>query len=148
VELELRSVLAATDFSEVADRAIPVAFRLAADHGARVTLCHVMEDAELPNPLYAHYHPVPSPEQRQQAEDAARDALAARVPVAYRGRVPHELALERGEPAEEIVARASAAGSDLIVIASHGRRGVVQLVLGSVTQRVVARAPCAVLVVR
>lgn len=148
MELELRRVLVSTDFSEVGDRAVDVAFRLAADHGAKLTLVHVMESADIPSPLYAHYHPTPTPEQRKQAEEAARAGLAERVPEAYRERVPHEIVVEQGLPADEILRRAEADGADLIVISSHGRRGVVRLVLGSVAQRVVSRASCSVLLVR
>lgn len=148
MELELRRVLVSTDFSEVGDRAIEVAFRLAADYGARVTLVHVMERVDIPSPLYAHYHPIPTPEQHKQAEEAARAGLAERVPEAYRERVSHEIAIDQGAPADEILRRAEASGADLIVIASHGRRGVMRLVLGSVAQRVVSRAPCSVLLVR
>jgi nucleotide-binding universal stress UspA family protein len=148
VELELRKVVVTTDFSELGDRAIDLAFRLAADHGASVTLVHVMERADVPNPLYAHYHPVPTPEQQKQAEATAQAALAERVPAAYRERVSHVLAVERGEPADEIVRRAEQDAADLVVIASHGPRGVVRLALGSVSDRVVARAPCPVLIAR
>jgi universal stress protein A len=148
VELELRRVLVSTDFSEVGDRAIGIAFRLAADHGASVTLVHVMERAVVPNPLYAHYHPLPSSEQQKQAEEATRTALAERVPAAYRDRVAHEIAVDQGEPAEEIVRRAGEMGADLLVISGYGQQGVVRLVLGSVAQRVVSRAPCPVLLVR
>jgi nucleotide-binding universal stress UspA family protein len=148
VELELARIVVSTDFSEIGDQAIPTAFRLAADHGARVRLVHVMERSELPNPLYAHYHPVPTPEQQRQAEDSARAALAERVPAAYRERVAHELVVARGEPAEEILKSASEPRADLVVISTHGGRGLVRATLGSVSDRVVARAPCSVLLVR
>ena len=148
MEFELHRVLVSTDFSEVGDQAVPAAFRIAADHGASVLLVHVIEGAELPNPLYAHYHPLPTPEQQKQADDAARVALGARVPAVYRERVPHELVVERGAAAEQIVHRATESGADLLVISSRGRGGVARLVLGSVANRVVARAPCPVLVMR
>ena len=51
-------------------------------------------------------------------------------------------------PAEEIVALATEVGADVIVVGTHGRRGVRRLVLGSVAESVVRLADCAVLVVR
>lgn len=148
MELELRRVVVSTDLSEIGDLAIPTAFRLAADYGAHVALVHVMERSEIPNPLYAHYYPMASPEEQKRAEESARAALAERVPAAYRERVGHEIVIAHGDPADEIVGLASQRGADLLVISSHGRRGIARLALGSVADRVVARAPCPVLLVR
>jgi nucleotide-binding universal stress UspA family protein len=148
VTFELRTIVVATDFSELGDRALDAAFRLAADHGARVLLVHVVEEVRLPNPLYAHYQPTPTPEQRRSAAAAVREALRERVPAAYRERVPYEAVVAEGDPAEEIVRVASEAGASLAVLASRGRRGVERLVLGSVADRVATRAPCPVLIVR
>jgi nucleotide-binding universal stress UspA family protein len=149
VELPLRTVIVSTDFSEVGDAAIEPAFRLAADHGARLRLVHVMEGSEVPNPLYAHYHPTPSPDDQRQATAAAEEALRERVPSACRERVPHDILVIHGDPAEAIVRVAEEAGGGTwIVMSSHGRQGVARLVLGSVTDRVAARAPCPVLIVR
>ncbi|HEX4180354.1 MAG TPA: universal stress protein, partial [Caulobacteraceae bacterium] len=53
-----------------------------------------------------------------------------------------------GHPAEEIVAAAQAWSADLIVIGSHGRSALTQVLLGSVAEAVMRNAPCPVLVVR
>jgi universal stress protein A len=149
VELPLRTLVVSTDFSEVGDAAIEPAFRLAEHHGARLRLVHVMEGSEVPNPLYAHYHPTPSPEEQRQAEATAEKALRERVPSACRERVSHDILVVHGDPADAIVRVAEEAGRGTwIVMASHGRQGVTRLVLGSVTDRVAARAPCPVLIVR
>ena len=52
-----------------------------------------------------------------------------------------------GNTAAEVVARASAMPSDLIVMGTHGRAGFERVVLGSVTEKVLRRAPCPVLTV-
>jgi len=62
--------------------------------------------------------------------------------VGVEGEVVH------GPAAEAIVATAAATGADLIVMGSHGRTGFERLVLGSNTERVLNRTPCAVLVVK
>jgi nucleotide-binding universal stress UspA family protein len=51
-----KHVLVTTDFSATGDSAIDHAFRIAADHGAEVILCHIIDDVPPPNPLYAHYY--------------------------------------------------------------------------------------------
>ena len=101
-----------------------------------------------PNPLYAHYYPIPTPDQIQKAVAEADAALRARVPEAYRGSVPFESAVTEGAPARPSVELAEECGASLIVIASHGRSGLLRLALGSVAERVIREAPCPVLVVR
>lgn len=56
--------------------------------------------------------------------------------------------VETGEARDGILKAAKEVSADLIVIGSHGRRGVKRLVLGSVAEDIVRRAPCPVLVVR
>lgn len=145
---EIRSVLVSTDFSELGDSALPYAFRLARDIGASVMLVHVLEAHPLPNPLYAHYYPTPTPEQLAQAEARAQEALRARIPDEFRRSNRAEILLAHGSPALEILRIAGEKRLDLIVIASHGRTGLRRLVLGSVAERVLRDAPCPVLVVR
>jgi len=53
-----------------------------------------------------------------------------------------------GHPAERIVALATAVDADVIVLGTHGRTGLKRIVLGSVAEEVVRRAPCTVMVIR
>jgi nucleotide-binding universal stress UspA family protein len=70
--------------------------------------------------------------------------LRARLPVGL-----HALQfLPRGEPGQEIVKAAKDWGADLIVVGSHGRRGLTRALVGSVAETVMRHAPCPVLVVR
>jgi nucleotide-binding universal stress UspA family protein len=141
--------LVTTDFSPEADRAIGVAFRLADDHGARVTLCHVLDAVRPPNPLYAHYYPTElfKPEVAHQAEENAIKELRARVPADLSG-VLHDWVVSHGDPADEIVRHAEERGCDLILMATHGRAGIRHVLLGSVAEKVLRRARCSVMVVR
>ena len=61
---------------------------------------------------------------------------------------PIHAAVHMGEPADEIIDFANQDGTDLIVMATHGRSGFQHMLLGSVAERVVRKAPCPVLVVR
>lgn len=89
--------------------------------------------------------------------DGLRDAEAATVVAVGHGRLRaavEQLAgfnitewVDEGYPAEAIVARARLSGADLIVMASHQRTGLPRQLIGSVTEAVLRRAPCPVLVV-
>jgi nucleotide-binding universal stress UspA family protein len=146
-----KHVLVTTDFSELGDHAVGHAFRVAADHGAEVVLCHVIETMPTPNPLYAHYYSTElfRPEIRQQIEQQARDALLERVPKeGTLGAVPHRELVVEGDAVSQILQVARDEKADLLVIATHGRTGVKHLLLGSVVERVVRGAHCPVLVIR
>jgi len=146
-----KRILVTTDFSESGDHAIGHAFRMAADHGAAVVLCHVIETVVAPNPLYASYYSpeLMSPEIRERAESDARQALLERVPKdAPFASVSNSIVIAHGMPADEIVRIAEEGKADLIVIATHGHTGLRRLFLGSVAERVIRHVHCPVLVVR
>lgn len=145
---DFRTLLVSTDFSDYGDAAIAQAFRLAKDYGARVVLLHVLDARPPANPLYAHYYPIPTPDQTRQAEAKATEALRERVPAELRGSDRVETLVTQGSPAVEILRIAAEKHASLIVIATHGRTGLVRLALGSVAERVIRNAPCPVLVVR
>lgn len=141
-------VVVATDFSDCGDLAIAHAFRFSNDPGTHVVMVHVLDAYPSPNPLYAHYYPLPTPEQVRQAEEKANEALRARIPTEHRGSDRTEILVAHGTPAAEILRIAAERSASLIVIATHGRTGLVRVALGSVAERVVREAPCPVLVVR
>jgi nucleotide-binding universal stress UspA family protein len=141
-------VIASTDLSEMGDSAIPHAVRWALDHGAALVLVHVLDYYPLPNPMYAHYYPVPTEEQQRKAEQKARAALRAQLPPEMRQPGRSSIVVTRGDPAREILRVANESASPAIVIASHGRTGIARLALGSVAERVLRAAHCPVLVVR
>lgn len=146
-----KRILVTTDFSEAGDHAIGHAFRMAADHGAEVVLCHVVETILAPNPLYAHYYPADllNPEIRERAEQDAHNALSERVPKdSELADVPHTSFVAHGMPADEIIRVAKDRDADLIVIATHGRTGLKHLFMGSTAERVIRHVHCPVLIVR
>ncbi len=146
-----KKIMVTTDFSEAADHAVNHAFRMAADHGAEVLLCHVIETIIAPNPLYAYYYPTEllSPEVRERAERDATEALLERVPRdGPLAQVSHRTLVVHGMPADEIIRAAEQQGADLIVIATHGHTGLKHLFMGSVAERVIRHVHCPVLVVR
>lgn len=144
-------VVAASDFSPLGDRAVVEALRLCGPRPEAVL--HVITvGAEGPTGVLL---PGLGPRflTNTRAEKLARVRIARTVnDYVAEG---HPFALERvavyvtvGSPAERILALAGAVDADLIVLGTHGRQGLGRLLLGSVAEEVVKRAPCGVLVIR
>jgi len=133
-----RTILVPTDFSASADHAWQVACQLARATGARLILLHVIP------PEIAGYQAVlqglPVTEYRQQAEHALDKYHADGLPLEKR--------LEEGEPAETILQVAKETAADCIVIGSHGHGALTRMLLGSVAEKVVRKAPAMVLIVK
>jgi nucleotide-binding universal stress UspA family protein len=139
-----RTMLVATDFSEHADQALEYAAELAAQLDATIHLLHVVTNPVMGGPELAFVHP----SLIEHATTAAQTALEERA-ARLRDRVQvGPVQLEVGDPRDEIDRVAAEIGADLIVMGTHGRRGVRRLLLGSVAESVVRTAPCPVLTVR
>jgi nucleotide-binding universal stress UspA family protein len=143
--MEWKHVLAATDFGETGNRAVARAAGLARAAGADLSVVHVHEAFAEPNPMLGYYVDTSSPEER--AAELARDksALEALVPAGLAAQSVVEVS---DNVAQAICAAAARLGADLVVIGTHGRKGVSRVVMGSVAERVVREAPCSVLVIR
>jgi nucleotide-binding universal stress UspA family protein len=147
------SIVVGVDFSEVSAEALRQAFGLAGHHTrAEVHVVNVVRNfgefviLESAQPsLYGVSLQEASERLREFAAAEQRRCEAARGRPCC-GRVVTHLRSE--VPAEEITHLASELDADLIVVGTHGRRGVRRLVLGSVAESVVRLAPCPVLVVR
>jgi universal stress protein A len=137
--IALKSVLVATDFSPPSEVALTYGRALARTFGASLHLLHVAENpflrASFEDPAVIGEAHTRWLEERLTAED--RDGLHARAIVEV-----------SGSPAETIVEYARRSMIDLIVLGTHGRSGMSQLLVGSVAERVVRTAPCPVLTVR
>jgi nucleotide-binding universal stress UspA family protein len=138
----IRSILVPHDFSETAQRALEFALDLAAALDARVNLLFAYDVL-----AYGFPEAPPMVMDTEQIERAARTALDDVVRRARRPGVAVEGAVRRGPAWSEINAAAKETGADLIVIGTHGRRGVARALLGSVAEKVVRTAPCPVLTV-
>jgi nucleotide-binding universal stress UspA family protein len=136
-------ILVPTDFGEPAERALDVAIALAVELDAKVTLFHA---SWMPPTAYVAYGeglPWPTDAYMEQARKEL-DALSARA----RTRFPKiDSCIVKGEPWEEILRGAKERGADLIVMGTHGRRGLSRVFLGSVAERVVRLSPIPVLTI-
>jgi nucleotide-binding universal stress UspA family protein len=138
--LPVRTILHPTDFSEQSRYALRTTCALARDSGARVVILHVAQP-----PTFAYAEGVIPPEPEEHLEEARAQLLQFDVPDP---RVRAERRLEEGDPVTAILRVAREVGADLIVMGTHGRRGLGRLLLGSVAELVVRRAACPVLTVK
>lgn len=137
-----RTILVPIDFSTCSERALDYALTLAERLDATVHLVTAIAAAMpgLDSLLSDQTDAAP----RREGIGALQKLTAARSTLAKVGRL---IALP-GDPRDAILQVANELHVDLIVMGTHGRRGVSRLVLGSVAEEVVRRAPCPVLTVR
>ena len=139
-------ILVATDGSEAALRGVRMAADLAQRLGASssITLISVHDDTGLRHAKSVVGNAAIEDHLREQSEGELRAARELLDAVAVR----HDIAIRTGHVSEEIVAFADAGGFDLIVIGSKGRSALADMLMGSVTQRVLASARQPVVVVK
>ncbi|MCW5803608.1 MAG: universal stress protein [Deltaproteobacteria bacterium] len=136
------SILVPTDFSEFAEHALDYACNLAGKLGATVHLVNAlgaslpelniaMTDAMIEKLVVGH----------REALEKLADTRRARARIG-------SVLVMSGDARDVILEAAKTVGADLIVMGTHGRRGVARLMLGSVTENVLRHADCPVLAVR
>lgn len=147
--MEYDHILAATDFSKLGDLAVSRACGLADAGAVSLTLLHVLPTPEAPSPIFAHYEVGLPKSKLDEAKAKAREMLEARVPDALREKeIEVRFEVRVGDPASEILACGVEHEPDLIVLATHGRRGWRRWVMGSVAERIVQMAQADVLAIR
>lgn len=145
--IDLRRVLVPTDFSKHSENALRYAAAFAERFGAELLVLHVVQDLALfvPDAIAVAPPVAPAVEVLVESAQQALDRLVAAPPLA--GLKVRALVRE-GTPFWEIIQTAQEENADLIVLATHGHSGLVHVLLGSVTEKVVRKAPCPVLTVR
>jgi universal stress protein A len=141
-------MLVPIDFSPDSMRALALARELATRFRAELLLLHVVDqtalaaapELTLANPAFAK---VLNEQWRRAGARTARLGAA----LQRRGQRCRTM-VKRGAPWQVIVDTAARGAADLIVMGTHGRSGLAHLLIGSVAERVVRHAPCAVLTVR
>jgi len=142
----LDRLLVALDDSGPSDAALAFALDLAAPGKSRVLFCSVIETSDIfAKSLTYGYDPAPL---LADLRGAAAGLLEAKVRAAAERGVPAESLIAEGNTADALLAAAAAHAADLIVVGTHGRRGLARFLLGSVAESVVRRSPLPVAVVR
>ena len=138
------NILVPTDFSPTADRALDYAIALGAKLGARIHIVHVIGIPALGIPEIGLALASVTIDGLVADGQAALDRIADK----HRNQATFgEVMLRTGDARDEVLQVAKEVHADLIVIGTHGRRGVAHALLGSVAETMVRMAPCPVLTV-
>lgn len=144
--LEWRKVLCPVDFSETSRRAMHAAVELARRNGAQLHLLHVYQ---APGVSFPEATVFAGDEILQQLADLVVKTIGEWRAEAERLGAPKVLShTAMGIPWAEILRFADANAVDLIVMGTHGRSGLMRVLIGSVAEKVVRHAPCPVLTIR
>lgn len=141
-------ILVATDLSEAATEAVQQAHAYAQWTNGRLGVCHVVPQLAAASVLFPQEHgpgALSVLELRERLTQIVGDNIAR---LTGRGPAEFDVFIEEGSTYAEIVRRAEAWESDVIVVGSRGATGLARLLLGSVADKVVRYAPCPVLVAR
>jgi universal stress protein A len=135
-----RRILTPVDFDETAEAALDAAARIAAENQGTVFVLHVVPMVMAPTgmPNYVDIY-----KDQEKIAGQKLSAMAQRHP-----KINCEMLTRIGDPAHEILAAERRLAADLIVLATHGRKGVRRMLLGSVAEAVLRSASCPVLTVR
>jgi nucleotide-binding universal stress UspA family protein len=146
--IPVQKLLVATDFSDYSKEALDHAVYLTQKIGAELYLLHVFEP-----PFFSHAGVSPSVQREvqhwieQNKKEASEKLKAIMEAVRLQGIKASSL-FKEGAPFLEILKSAEEIPADLIVMGTHGRTGLPHVLMGSVAERVVRKAPCPVLTVR
>lgn len=132
------TILFPCDFSELAAKAFDIAYTLANSYKAKLILLHVHPTQEVVEGEFGM--PPPEPE---ESDETRLQKLLQLIPDD--SDIEHEGLVVHGVPGEEILKAAKDKKADLIVLGTHGRRGISRLLIGSVADMVAREAPCPVI---
>lgn len=148
--IKMQTILLPTDGSECSAKATKYALSFAKQYGARILALHVVDQRweEQSRAVLTEMGQDLTQKIRAGYEEEAKRIVAQVVEAGTLVGVPIEPRVIVGVPFEEIVRVAREISADMIIMGTHGRTGMSHLFLGSVTEKVVRRAPCPVLTVR
>ncbi len=144
--LRIEKILCPVDFSEYSAKAFDYARSLAQHYGAALLLQHVVQPLTSTYPYYAF--PEAINEVFWQLETSAEQKLSELTARFAEGGFEIKRFVHKGTAPECILGLAESEGADLIVMGTHGRHGFDHFAMGSVTEKVLRKARCPVLVVR
>jgi nucleotide-binding universal stress UspA family protein len=144
--VKMERILCPIDFTDFSTKSYEYAYSLASHYGAKLFLEHVVQPLTMAYPFYAFPDSLNKiyVNLTQDAEKQLNDVVKNH---SWNGIHP-ELVVREGFPTEAILSSAQKESVDLIVMGTHGRQGFDRLTMGSVTEQVLRKARCPVLVVR
>ncbi|MCE5194644.1 MAG: universal stress protein [Nitrospiraceae bacterium] len=144
--MEIKRILFPTDFSEGSDHALPYAIDMARNYNAKLYIVHVIYD--IARAVGWHVTHISIDDLYKDIAENAKKEMER-----YSNDIPKNLSsvekiILKGTPYSEIIKFAKENTIDIIVMGTHGRRGIDRVLFGSTAERVVRDAPCPVLSVR
>jgi nucleotide-binding universal stress UspA family protein len=136
-----RHIVVATDLTDTSHNTVAYAAALATRLSVPLTLAHALELRVLPEERGFE-------EVRTESEASVREQLDRQAGELREMGVTVSVALNQGPAAPTVAAMAERAGADLVIVGTHGRKGLERLVLGSVAEQIVRLSSCSVMVVR
>lgn len=137
-DFHIKKILVPVDFSDCSKKALMYAVPFAKQFDATITVVHIAPYCVQPSEV------VVAEAQLLEANLGALNNLVREIS----GSAQVEARIRVGNPASEIVELAAESQTDLIIISTHGKSGLLHVLMGSTAEKVVRHAPCPVLVVR
>ena len=142
--ISLKKILCPIDHSDCSKEALKYAVSFAMKDEAKLYLLHIIDIRSFNDSLVSMSQQIPDKETLEQLRMKLLDC----IPEDIRDDMDVEATVIQGIPFAEIISTAKEKEIDMIVIGSHGRTGISHMMLGSVSEKVVRKAPCPVLTVR
>ena len=146
--IQLKRILIPTDFSKFSEPAMQYGLAIAARFDAEVHLLHIVPDPAMLVPEAAAFSIESMQAQSDQLTEEALKALAKLPNDGWSDSKPVVREVRIGAAFIEIIEYARETDIDLIVIGTHGRSGLMHVLMGSVAERIVRKSPCPVLTVK
>ena len=146
--IKLDRILVPTDFSDFSRPAMQYGCAIAARFSAELHLLHVVPDPAMLVPEAAAFSVETMQAQSESLVKDAQATLHALPPDGWENEKPIVREVRVGAAFMEIIDYAREHSIDLIVIGTHGRSGLMHILMGSVAERIVRKSPCPVLTVK
>lgn len=143
---DIKKILVPVDFSSTSNKAFIFARGMAGRLGSELHLVHVLDTEFLSGAVHITIEPLEESVAKWQKR--AEEKLSTVYHDEGSDTLSGEIHIRKGKPHEEILDLAGELGADLIVIGSHGRKGLERAIFGSVAERVVRMADIPVLIVK
>ena len=140
---KIHAILCPVDFSDASRKAVQYAREFASNMGAAVYLLNVVEPRPMAVDITLNYVPL-----EEDLEKAAAEDLELILHEFIQVGLKAECMVEFGNPADVILEKTGELDVNLVIMGSHGKKGLSRLIMGSVAETVVRKANCPVLIVK
>ena len=140
---KIHVILCPVDFSDASRKAVQYAKEFAAGMGASIHILNVVEPRPMAVDITLNYVPL-----EEDLEKAATEDLKVILQELLQAGLKAECSVEFGNPSDVILEKAADLDVNLVIMGSHGKKGLSRLIMGSVAETVVRKANCPVLIVK